>query len=113
MTSMRPHASVVQTNHGSLDVEPSFPRSRAEQMMIRILRVTTNLVSLAQIAKEIELSDPTILTGKTPRSSLYSIVYRREKRREDAGLKRLFKQQVIHREIHFTLNSQHNQFTNA
>ena len=59
-------------------------------MMIHILRFSKRPVSLAQIAKEIELSDPTILSGKTPRSSLYSIVYRWEKRREQAGLSRFF-----------------------
>jgi transcriptional antiterminator len=89
-------------------VEPSFPRSRAEEMMIQILSLSKDPISLTQIAKEIELSDPTILSGKTPRNSLYSIVYRREKRRELAGLSRLFSRQVIHREMYFTLQSQHN-----
>jgi len=77
-------------------------------MMIQILNLSKDPISLTQIAKEIELSDPTILSGKTPRSSLYSIVYRREKRRELAGISRLFSQQVIHKEIFFSLQSQHN-----
>ncbi len=88
-------------------MEKAFPRSRAEEMMIQILRLSERPVALTQIAKKIELSDPTILSGKTPRSSLYSIVYRREKRRQNAGLKRLFSQQIIHREIYFILQSQH------
>ena len=89
-------------------VQPSFPRSRAEEMMIQILSLSKDPISLTQIAREIELSDPTILSGKTPRSSLYSIVHRREKRRDLAGLSRLFSQQIIHREVYFALQSQHN-----
>jgi hypothetical protein len=59
---------------GQTVVRPSFPRSRAEEMMIQILGLSKDPISLTQIVKEIELSDPTILSGKTPRSSLYSIV---------------------------------------
>ncbi|WP_445374016.1 HTH domain-containing protein [Photorhabdus tasmaniensis] len=57
--------------------------SRNEQLMIQVLESAMQPLNLAEIVEAINAIDDTSLTGKTPEKSLYSIVYRREKRRRE------------------------------
>lgn len=64
-------------------------RSDLEALMVEVLKKKKAL-SLGEIVSEIEKIDPHAFTGKTPTNSLYSIIYRREKRRIENGVKSIF-----------------------
>ncbi|MEI7376124.1 MULTISPECIES: HTH domain-containing protein [Dickeya] len=64
--------------------------SRNEQLMIQVLESATQPLNLTEIVEAINVIDNTSLTGKTPEKSLYSIVYRREKRRREKGQTPIF-----------------------
>ncbi|WP_161556295.1 HTH domain-containing protein [Dickeya undicola] len=64
--------------------------SRNEQLMIQVLESATQPLNLTEIVEAINAIDDTNLTGKTPEKSLYSIVYRREKRRKEKGQEPMF-----------------------
>jgi hypothetical protein len=66
-------------------------KSTSEQLMVEVLAESKQALTLDEIVSEIHSRNPSALTGKTPRNSLYSVVYRREKRREKRGLQVLFK----------------------
>ena len=55
--------------------------SRNEQLMIEVLESSSEPLNLNEIVEEINKLDKNCLTGKSPSKSLYSIIYRREKRR--------------------------------
>lgn len=74
--------------------------------MVEILKIKKLPMSLGEIIEEIKICSPTALTGKTPRNSLYSIIYRREKRRIYADEEALFKTTEERREILYSLNNQ-------
>lgn len=80
-------------------------KSDVEDLMVQILNRKKLPMSLGEIIDEIKTLSPTLLTGKTPRNSLYSIIYRREKRRVDAGEKPLFKTTEERREILYSINN--------
>lgn len=79
--------------------------SNAEELMVTILRKKRRPMSLNEIIEEIQAIDPTALTGRTPRNSLYSVVYRRERRRAEHGERPLFKTIVERREVLYSLNT--------
>lgn len=66
-------------------------KSTSEQLMVDVLADAKQALTLDEIVSEILIRNPSALTGKTPRNSLYSVVYRREKRRAVRGLSSLFK----------------------
>lgn len=66
-------------------------KSTTEQLMIDVLAKSKQALTMDEIVSEILSNNPSALTGKTPRNSLYSVVYRREKRRAERGLQALFK----------------------
>jgi len=55
--------------------------SRNEQLMIKVLQSSSEPLNLNEIVEEINKLDKNCLTGGSPSKSLYSIIYRREKRR--------------------------------
>ena len=66
-----------------------------------------NLYSgVLSVAPEISKIDKAIFSGKTPAKSLYSVIYRREKKRIELGLDPLFKKEMCRRDVLFSLNLQ-------
>lgn len=84
----------------------NWPRNKSnvENLMIKILENRRVPMSLGEIVDEIKKIDASAFCGKTPRNSLYSIIYRREKRRIDSGEKPLFKTIEERREVLYDLN---------
>jgi len=71
--------------------------------MVKILK-KKNPLSLQEIVDEIMKRDETAFTGKTPRNSLYSIVYRNEKKRLEEKNQTLFLTNKERREIVYSIN---------
>ena len=67
------------------------PRSRAEELMVEILRRRKSPMTLGEIVDVILQQEPSVLAGETPRKSMYSIVFRRENRRKGSRIPLLFK----------------------
>lgn len=65
-------------------------KSDLETMMVEILRKKKTALTLKEIVAEIKNIEPDAFTGKTPTNSLYSIIYKREKRRTENGESLLF-----------------------
>lgn len=78
--------------------------SRIEDLMIEVLKEHRNGLALHQIVEEIRNIEPDYLRGETPGNSLYSIVYRREKRRIDSGRQPLFEKYFEQRKALYKLN---------
>lgn len=64
--------------------------SKNEQLMISVLETAGQSLNMSEIVKAIAKKDKSALSGKTPEKSLYSIIYRREKRRKEQGKPPLF-----------------------
>lgn len=82
----------------------SRTKSNTEDLMVKVLMQQKKPMSLLEIVDEINRIDPTVFTGKTPRNSLYSVIYRRGKRREEKGEKALFRTIEERSEILYMLN---------
>ncbi len=82
----------------------SRSKSEVEDLMVYVLKKKSSPMSLGEIVEEMKKLSPELLTGKTPKNSLYSILYRREKRRIDAGEKPVFKTTEERREVLYSLN---------
>ena len=65
-------------------------KSDLEAMMVDVLKKKNKALSLGEVVGEIEKIEPSAFSGKTPTNSLYSIIYRREKRRIENGNQPLF-----------------------
>lgn len=65
-------------------------KSNLEAMMTEVLRDKKKSLSLGEIVSEIEKIYPNSFSGQTPTNSLYSIIYKREKRRIKNGNQPLF-----------------------
>ena len=63
----------------------------SEKFMIEALTGSPHPLSIEELVKEIQKLSPTLLRGKAPKKSLYSMIYRREKRRKEQGLTPKFK----------------------
>jgi hypothetical protein len=72
--------------------------------MVAILEKYKRPMNLIEVVEKIQKLDPYALSGNTPRKSLYSVVYRREKRRSEKGEKALFRTVEVNNELFFTLN---------
>lgn len=79
-------------------------KSALETLMIAVLKKKKVALSLQEIVFEIQKNSPSIFTGSTPRNSLYSIVFRREKRRTSLGKETLFIRQECRGEILYSIN---------
>ncbi|WGL99839.1 HTH domain-containing protein (plasmid) [Arsenophonus sp. aPb] len=64
--------------------------SRNEQLMIKVLESSKEPLNLNEIVEAINILDKNCLVGKSPSKSLYSIIYRREKRRSLNNEKPIF-----------------------
>jgi len=65
-------------------------KSDLEALMVEVLKMRKKALSLGEVVSEIEKMEPHAFTGQTPTKSLYSIIYRREKRRVANGGSPLF-----------------------
>lgn len=78
--------------------------SVTEDLMVSVLKKQRKPLRLREIVDEIRRLDPSVLDGKSPVNSLYSIIYRREKRRKEAGGKTLFRVTQEWNEVYYSLN---------
>ena len=76
--------------------------------MVEILSKSDHGLTLNELVKLIRDVDPSLLTGKNPNKSLYSIIYRRELKRKELNLTRLFKVDTTRRDSTYSLPSQEN-----
>jgi len=79
--------------------------SATEQLMVDALRKAKKPLTLDEIANQILVRHPGVLTGKTPKKSLYSVIYRREKRREERGKPLLFITSIRGGATYYSINS--------
>jgi hypothetical protein len=77
--------------------------SVSEQLMIAVLTEVDQPLTLDEIVSRMLAINPQILIGKTPKKSLYSIVYRREKRRQVKGLPLLFETSIRGGATHYSI----------
>lgn len=80
-------------------------KSQIESLVIEILKLKTAL-SLAQLVEEIQLRDKALLSGKTPKNSLYSIILRREQKRITCGGLPFFKVNRVGKNNLYSLNKE-------
>jgi len=80
-------------------------KSQIESLVIEILKLKTAL-SLAQLVEEIQLRDKALLSGKTPKNSLYSIILRREQKRITCGGLPFFKVNRVGKNNFYSLNKE-------
>ena len=78
--------------------------STSEQLMVEVLEDAKQALTLDEIVSAMQNRDPSVLTGKTPTKSLYSVVYRREKRRAERGLEALFTTTTRGGSTYYSLN---------
>jgi hypothetical protein len=78
--------------------------SITEELMVSVLKKQRKPLRLPEIVDEIRRLNPSVLDGKSPRNSLYSIVYRRERRRVERGEKALFLITQERNEVYYSLN---------
>jgi hypothetical protein len=83
-------------------------KSKVEELMVEILSKSDHGLTLNELVKLIRDVDPSLLTGKNPNKSLYSIIYRRELKRKELNLTRLFKVDTTRRDSTYSLTSQEN-----
>jgi len=79
-------------------------KSASEQLMVNVLTEAKQALTLDEIVSVILASNPSALAGKTPRNSLYSVIYRREKRRAERGLDALFNTSTRGGATYYSLN---------
>lgn len=80
-------------------------KSTSEQLMVGVLAEAKKALTLDEIVSEILIWNSSALTGKTPKNSLYSVIYRRERRRAEYGYSPLFKTAIRGRVTYYSLNS--------
>jgi hypothetical protein len=78
-------------------------KSSLETMMVAVLK-DKEALSLQEIVNEITKGNPEAFTGQSPRNSLYSIIYRRDKNRIGQGTQPLFLTEKVRREVIYSLN---------
>lgn len=78
-------------------------KSKVEELMIEILSKSENGLTLNELVKLIREIDPSLLSGKNPNKSLYSIIYRRELRRKKLNVACLFKIDTSRRDSTYSL----------
>jgi hypothetical protein len=80
-------------------------RSLLEELMVDVLRDSPKPMTLSEIVETIKKSNPSAIVGKTPTNSLYSIVYRNEKRRIERGIDQLFNKEYVGADCVYSLRS--------
>lgn len=79
-------------------------KSDLEEGVVAVLSKARSPLPLTEILRRMEDYGCTMPAGKTPSRSLYSTLFRRERRRKEAGVPALFKWQVASdRVLHLSL----------
>ena len=78
--------------------------SELEPLMVEVLKRKRKPLSLSEVVNEIAKVAPEKFTGSTPRNSLYSVIYRREKRRIAQSQEVQFLQENCRGEVLFSIN---------
>ena len=78
--------------------------SELEPLMVEVLKRKRRPLSLREVVYEIAKVAPEQFTGSTPRNSLYSVIYRREKRRIALNQEVQFLRKSCRGEILFSIN---------
>ncbi len=79
-------------------------KSNLETLAVQVLRASDEALNLNEIVEKIQCLDPQAFTGKSPKKSLYSVIYRREKRRTLNNIPPLLIQKKVGRNTVYTLN---------
>jgi len=95
----------LDLNNNAFAMTWNRQKSQIESLVIEILKLKTSL-SLVQLVEEIQLRDKNLLSGKTPKNSLYSIIIRREQKRIDCGGLPFFKVNRVGRNNFYSLNKE-------
>lgn len=80
------------------------PSSRAEELMVEILARRKTPMTLSEIVDAMLRQEPSVLIGATPQKSMYSIVFRREKRRKAGRMPLLFRRTKERGSVLYQLN---------
>lgn len=80
-------------------------KNSLENLAIRVLKRSKNPLTLHQMVDEIKKIDPSVLRGKSPSKSLYSVIYRKEKEREKEGIKNVFSIDKTRTDSVYSLNN--------
>lgn len=75
-----------------------------EPLMVAVLKKSRRPMSLLEVVAEIQALKPDVFVGKTPKNSLYSIIYRHEQKRATAGLPTRFLRASSNSVTLYTLN---------
>ncbi|WP_374555180.1 HTH domain-containing protein [Aquitalea pelogenes] len=78
--------------------------------MVEVLKKKKKALSLGEVVTEIEKMEPCAFRGQTPTNSLYSIIYRRERRRVENGGEPLF---LIEKDRNYSVYLLNPKFKNA
>lgn len=81
-------------------------KSSLEELMIYVLKQAEKPLTLREISDQILKLNQKILTGSHPNKSLYSVIYRREKKRVTSGDKPFFLIDKSRRDDLYSLNSE-------
>ncbi|WP_312312065.1 hypothetical protein [Atlantibacter sp.] len=84
-------------------------KSDLEALMFSSLKENKEL-SVREVVQHIIKINPNIFNGKTPRNSLYSVIYRRERKRIANGMEPLFITKKIRNEIVYYINPQNKEY---
>lgn len=68
----------------------SRQKNLLEEMMVKVLQDSKEPMTLNDIVDSIRKNNPGAFRGKTPKNSLYSIIYKHEKRRKERNEEMLF-----------------------
>ncbi|MBC7428041.1 MAG: hypothetical protein H7336_05485 [Bacteriovorax sp.] len=85
----------------------SRTNSELEPLMVKVLKKKNVSLSLQEIVLEIIKLSPDVFTGSTPRNSLYSVIYRREKRRASLKKESLFIRKECRGEVLYSINKKY------
>lgn len=80
-------------------------KSQLEELMVNVLQNSNKPMRLPEIMAAIKEGNPQATTGKTPINSLYSVVYRNEKRRAQRGEDTYFIKEYIGGSCYYSLNN--------
>lgn len=79
--------------------------SNLENLLVQVLVKSDTPMTLNEIIQKIQESTPSAFTGSNPKNSLYSIIYRREKRRIEKGHASLLTKTKRNGLIFYSLNN--------
>lgn len=80
-------------------------KSKIEVLAVEAILEFNGIASIDAIVEYIKIKDASILNSKTPKNSVYGVIYKREKRRKAIGAEKLFQSRLIDEHIYFSLSA--------